>query len=283
MTSPAEGFMFNIKPTRVSLVGRPANKRKFLLTKSEEELETMDEVLQIIKEAKADGEDKLIEAMKASGKDTGTIDAAVGVYRLLSAFRDSMTEDDLTAMAGALKFEKQENVDDEEAKKAAEEAETKAAEEEAKQAAEEAEAKRAAEEAEAAKVADEANKNTEVEALKTRIAELERNTRRAELAAMVRDFKIGKTQDELVSTLEAVEKSGGDIEPVLETFRAAHNVIEQGLGEIGSDLPSDLNRDIYTKMEAAVERIMKEEQVTKTKAWELLDQREPALVAEYYK
>lgn len=103
MTSPMEGFMFDIKPREVSLVKRPANKREFLLTKNDGE--EMDELLQAVLETQADNEDAVVESLKARGLDDSAIEAAKGVMRLISAYSDKFDGDAFKEIGKAVGFE----------------------------------------------------------------------------------------------------------------------------------------------------------------------------------
>lgn len=285
MSSPSQGFMFKIRPTRVSIVDRPANKRMFLVTKSQENGK-MDEIIQIITETEADNEEALVTALKSSGKDDGTVDAVISIYRTLNAYRESITEEDLGELTKALEYKAPEGDDDAdaEAKKAAEEAEAKKAEDDAKAVAEEAEAKKAAEEAEEIKKA-EAIKGDEVETLRAKVAELEGKTRRDELSKLVAGLRVGKTEDELVDALKSVEDAGGKIEPLIEVFKAADANIRASLGEIGSDLPGQVSEDVYGQLESHAHTIMSSSDTPMrfADALKKAGDDHPELMTEYYK
>ena len=249
----------------------------------------MDEIIQIITETEAANEEQLVEALKSSGKDDGTVDAVVSIYRTLNAYRDSITEKDLSELTKALKFEVPPS-DEAEAKakkdaEEAEEAEAKKAVEDA-EAEKEAEAKKAAEEAEETKKAEEAKKaeGDELDALRTKVAELEGKTRRDELAKLVAGLRVGKTEDELVDALKAVEGAGGEIEPLVGVFKAADASIRASLGEIGSDLPGVVAEDVYGQLEAKAREIMKSSDtpIDFSHALKRAGEENPELTTEYY-
>lgn len=281
MSSPFEGYMFEIRPTRVSLVKRPANKRKFLVTKSEESI-VMDEIIQVITETEASNEEALVETLKSQGKDDGTVQAALALARTLSAFSDSISEEELAGLVktiGIVKDEEEVATDTEA---------TEVVEETAEEALEEVEAEPVeAEKAEEA-VADEAeevekSEDSELEELRKKVAELEQANRKAELSDMVDGLKVGKAQDELVDILKAVDDAGGNVEQVVDVLRSADQIVRQGFGEIGSDLPGDSGTDAWQAIEKAARTIMKSDSVDYSHAMDMVHERHPELVAEYYK
>ena len=278
MSSPAEGYMFEIRPTRVSLVRRPANKRKFLVTKSEES-NVMDEIIQIITETEASNEEALVETLKSQGKDDGTVQAALALARTLSAFSDSISTDELTELVKAIGLVNDET-EEETAEEVTEETVTEEAQEEVTDEAVEADkAEEVADEAEEVEESD----TSELDELRKRVAELESDNRKAELSGMVDGLQVGKTTDELADVLKAVDDAGGDVEQVVSVFRAADQAIKQSFGEIGSDLPGELNTDAHAAIEKAAREIMKSEKIGYAQAYARVNEVHPELVAEYYK
>lgn len=272
MSSPIEGYMFEIRPTRVSLVKRPANRRKFLVTKSEERI-VMDEIIQIITETEASNEEALVETLKSQGKDDGTIQAVLALARTVSAFSDSISEEDFSTLmksVGLVKEAEEEETAEEAVEEVAEEAVV-----------EEAEAEKAEEVADVVEEV-EKSESPELVELRNKVAELEANSRREELSRMVDGLRVGKTQDELVEVLKAVDDAGGNVESVVEVFRAADNMLKYGLGEIGSDLPGEVNKDAFAKIEDAARQIMKSDGVGYSKAMALVNERQPELIKQYY-
>ena len=293
MTSPFTGFMFDVKPTRVSLVKRPANKRKFLVTKSQEE-EKMDfsEIIQIIQKTEADNEEALVEVLQSAEKDEGTIQAAVSIYRTLSAFADSLDGDDLVAIGKALSPKVTEEVEEvveeavekeetEEVVEKADESEevTEEVEETVEKTEEETEEVTETEETEEVHKSD---TDEQIETLHNKIASLEADRRRNELRDMVKGLRVGKDEDTLVEILMDIDKADGDVAPIVETWKTASDSVLQALTEIGSELPGIVSKNVYAEAEAEVARIAKDEGVSIASAWKLLGDRNPALIKKYY-
>lgn len=294
MSSPSPGFMFEIRPMRVSIVDRPANKRKFLITKSKDE-GRMDEIIQIITETEGDNEEALVEALKAADKDAGTIDAVTSIYRTLSAFRDSITERDLNEIAKSLKYDVEDRPTEaapaEESVTETVEAEAEAVEEETVEKAEEAVedvevVETVVADSDSVEEAEEVSKSSEeIDALRGRVQELETKTRRDELYKLIAGLRVGKTEDELVDVLKAVEESGSDVTPIVEVFRAADANVRASLGEIGSDMPGEVSADTWRKLEGRAREIMRdaEKPISFAHAIKRAGDENPELMKEYYK
>ena len=282
--SPEKGYMFDIRPSRVSLVKRPANRREFLVTKSEEEL-VMDEIIQIIKGTKAENEETLIEALKSEGKDEGTIQAALSVYRTLSAFRDSLSETDFNSIAKALEVKTVEDL-------ATEENIVKDDEEEVVEKTEE---ETVDETTETVEKTEEEVEDTEEVVEKSddestpqddKIAELEKTIlalttkhRDDELRAMVTGLHVGKSEDELFDILKSQDEAGADIGQVVGSWQSASTVVDSALTEIGSELPGVLNKTGGDALDVEAARIASEKNISTAAAYAQL----PAeLVAQYY-
>ena len=97
---------------------------------------------------------------------------------------------------------------------------------------------------------------------------------------MVEGLRVGKTEDELVEVL--LNKDAADVEAIVDTWKTASIAVESALTEIGSDMPGVVSGDVYQEAEAEVNRIAKDEGVSVTKAWNLLGDRNPALLKKYY-
>lgn len=284
MSSPEKGYMFDIRPKRVSLVKRPANRRRFLVTKSEEEL-VMDEIIQIITKTEAENEEVLVESLKSEGKDEGTIQAALSVYRTLSAFRDSLSDNDFGAIAKALEVKTEadieaeageENIvkDEEEVEKTEEEDADDAAE-----SVEKTEEEVETTEEEVTKDESDSESNDELAELKKEIALLKASTREKELRAMISGVRIGKSEDELYDILKAQDEKGADISQIVDSWKVASTAVESALTEIGSDLPGVLNKDGGDRLTAEAERIASEKGISVAEAWKHVP---TDLVRQYY-
>lgn len=290
MSSPMEGYMFDVRPTRVSLVKRPANKREFLITKNQE-VTPMDEVIQVITETQAENEESLVEALKSAEKDAGTTQAAVAVARVLAAFRDSLTESDLDEIAKSLAFKVAEEEVAEEEAVAEEEVEEEVVEEEtveeAPADAEPAEVT-ASEEAVAEEVVDEPKEdkvNEDLSALKAEVEALKAERELSKFKEMVEDLTLTKTSDEIAPILQSVAKSAGEeaLESILELLRAASSVSKIAFEEVGSAAPGRVYKsDAWAKIEDVAKQIMKDEGVAFERAVEFAVERNPELGREYY-
>ena len=250
MTSPLKGFMFDVMPTRVSLVKRPANKRSFLVTKSQEETE-MDfaEIIQIISKTEASDEDALVEALRSAEKDEGTIHAAVSIYRTMSAFADSLSYDDLAAIGKSLEITPVDEIVEEvveEVEKADDTAEEEVTEEAVVEEVVEKTEEIVEEVVETEVVEEEVSKSEDDEritALQAEIASLREDKTRRDLLKMVEGLRVGKTEDELVEVL--LNKDAADVEAIVDTWKTASIAVESALTEIGSDMPGVVSNDVY--------------------------------------
>lgn len=104
MTSPMPGFMFDIETEEVSFVKRPANKRRFLLTKNNGANITMDELFRIVMETEAANEDALVEALKSRGISDKGVEAVKGILRLASAYADELDPDTFKTIGKSLGY-----------------------------------------------------------------------------------------------------------------------------------------------------------------------------------
>lgn len=282
--SPEKGYMFAIRPTRVSLVKRPANRREFLVTKSEEEL-VMDEIIQIIKNTEAENEEVFVEALKSEGKDAGTIQAALSVYRTLSAFRDSLTDTDFSNIAKALEVKSVEDIEAEAGEEhivpvEKEESKEEVADEVADEV-EKAEKKAEAteEEVEKGDAASETQDDSRISELEKEITALKTGNRDKELREMVTGLTVGKSEDELLEILKSTDSAGGDVDGLVESWRTASEVVKSALEELGTEAPGEINKSGADALENEARRIAKDKGVSVAKAYTLIPEE---LVQKYY-
>lgn len=276
--SPEKGFMFNIRPTRVSLVKRPANRREFLVMKSEEEL-VMDEIIQIITKTTAENEDDLVAALE--GKDEGTIQAALSVYRTLSAFRDSLSTDDFGVISKALEVEEvvveEENIVKDEEK--ADEAKEEIADE-TEETVEKTEEKVEDTEEEVEKGDTEADaEEDKITKLEQELATLKAQNRVSDYEEMVAGLQIGKSEGEMIALLKDADATGSDIEALVESWTTASDIVKSAMVELGTDLHGDLNKNAGDSIDAEAQRIAKEQKISVAQAYKLVD---PETVRKYY-
>jgi hypothetical protein len=266
MSSPMQGFMSEIRPSRVSLVKRPANKREYLLIKSEDE---MDEIFRIISETEAENETELVEALKAADKDEKTIEAALAVARVFSAYSEDITKPDFEMIAKSLGFETAEKEDEtEEITKSDLEALPEA-------------------------IRNKVEKlQSESEATNERLTEIEKSlsdqdevTKLAEWKEKVSDLdNVAKSADELAVIAKGVADSSGDeaAEAFIEALRSANSTKSEDFEEDGSSAPGDeSNEDAYELAKAKAEKIVEAENVTFHKAMQLVAERHPELANRY--
>ncbi len=104
MSSPMPGFMFDMETEEVSMVKRPANKRRFLLTKHNGANITMDELFRIVMETEAANEDALVEALKSRGVSQKGVEAVRGILRLASAYAEELDPDTFKTIGKSLGY-----------------------------------------------------------------------------------------------------------------------------------------------------------------------------------
>lgn len=269
MSSPMQGFMSEIRPSRVSLVKRPANKREFLLIKSEEM--TMDEIFRIISETEADNEGALVEALKAAEKDEKTIEAALAIARVFNAYSEDITKADFDIIQKSLGFEVEKTVEEtEEITKSDLEA---------------------LPEAVRAKVE---KLQSEAEATNERIAEIEKALSEKDEAEVLASWKekvadldqVAKSADELAAIVKGVADTSGDeaAEALIEALRSASATKSEDFEEDGSSAPGDEgNEDAYELAKAKAQQIVDAEGVSFYKAMTLVTERHPELANRYSK
>lgn len=269
MSSPMQGFMSEIRPSRVSLVKRPANKREYLLIKSEEM--TMDEIFRIISETEADNESALVEALKAAEKDEKTIEAALAIARVFDAYSEDITKADFDIIQKSLGFEVEKTVEEtEEITKSDLEA---------------------LPEAVRAKVE---KLQSEAESTNERIAEIEKALSEKDEAEVLASWKekvadldnVAKSADELAAIAKGVANSSGDeaAEAFIEALRSANSTKSEDFEEDGSSAPGDEgNEDAYELAKAKAQQIVDAEGVSFYKAMTLVAERNPELANRYSK
>lgn len=241
--------MFNIKPRLVSLVEHPANRREFLVTKNKES-HGMDKIIEIIKSAETADEAGLVEALKARGVEQDGIDAAVTVKRVLGAFADTLSEEDLMGIAKSVDFK----------------VETKATTEEQK-----VEPEPNKGEAEMQKHDEEMTK------LREEVAQLKAERRLEELRKMAADIKVGD-QTEILETLKDIDQAGGDVQKALKVFKSASAAVEAAIGtEIGSSAPGQEDEG-YAAIQVEARKIASEKGVDYYEALSILEKTRPDFV-----
>ncbi len=91
----------DLEAVEVSLVPRAANKRRFLVMKSETEVDhPMEEILKAILETDLEDEAKVDEVLKAAKLSDKGQNAVKGALRLLNAYKDELPKDILKTLAG---------------------------------------------------------------------------------------------------------------------------------------------------------------------------------------
>lgn len=90
----------DLEAVEVSLVPKAANKRRFLIFKSEEEEKPMEEILKAILETDLEEENKVDEILKAAKLSGKAQNAVKGALRLLNAYKDELPKDIMKTLAG---------------------------------------------------------------------------------------------------------------------------------------------------------------------------------------
>lgn len=90
----------DLEAVEVSLVPKAANKRRFLIFKSEEEEKPMEEILKAILETDLEDEKKVDEVLKAAKLSDKAQNAVKGALRLLNAYKDELPKDVMKTLAG---------------------------------------------------------------------------------------------------------------------------------------------------------------------------------------
>ncbi|RJQ04429.1 MAG: hypothetical protein C4551_10775 [Bacillota bacterium] len=91
----------DLEAVEVSLVPRAANKRRFLVMKSETEVDhPLEKVLKAILETDLEDEAKVDEVLKAAKLSDKGQNAVKGALRLLNAYKDELPKDILKTLAG---------------------------------------------------------------------------------------------------------------------------------------------------------------------------------------
>lgn len=92
----------DVETKEVSLVKRGANRKVIALSKSESD---MDNILEAVLGTEAEGEAKVLETFKNAGLSEKGMEAATGLYRLLTAFKDELNGEGVGSVIKAAGFE----------------------------------------------------------------------------------------------------------------------------------------------------------------------------------
>ena len=103
MPSKTINVLTNLRTVEVSLVRRGANNKRIGLTKSAEDRNkmTFQELLANVLDTVAEGEEKLLESLKAQGLGDEEIQIAKASYRMQNGFRDKLDTNSFAAVAKA--------------------------------------------------------------------------------------------------------------------------------------------------------------------------------------
>lgn len=204
----------DLRVEEVSLVGKPANRRKFLLTKGD----TVDEKeLMALMKAAADDESALEDWLSKAGLSEKAAGAVRGATRLLSAFKDEPGMQKLMQLLAAMGgFGKP--PEDEEAGKA-----------------DKAEKTQKSEDVVPEKV------QKQLDDLQKQLDEAREKVAKSEATTKARDTysRIPGNPEELAELLVKADKAGEDLSKPLNALLAAINTAMAGLyKQIGSDAPA---------------------------------------------
>lgn len=93
-------MLTQLQTGEISLVRRGANDKRIALTKSEDDM-PLEELLKSVLETEAEGEQALIESLKAAKIDDEAIEIAKANYRMQHGFKDKLSEDALAVVVKA--------------------------------------------------------------------------------------------------------------------------------------------------------------------------------------
>lgn len=259
--SPKAGEMTGIEPFEVSHVGRPANRRKYLFTKSEKGNE-MDNLISVAKSVEAKNEPELRETLKSRGVAGDALEAAVLISRLAQAF-------DEVDLAGALGVE------------AAPAAEPEAPGEVNKSDLPENVRKYLS------------NLEGQVTGLTKAIAEQRGRERLAKFQSDLADLTHLGNTNEIAALVKSVDDVDNTVTAkLIEVLRSANEVASNGAGDLyksvgtageGSAVPTDIDAANDELDRRAREYMNKsEEKITLTKAYEQVLNSDPELRARLY-
>lgn len=307
-----------LKVAEVSLVDKPANRRRFLILKQENGMQQED-VLKAVLEAELEDEGKVDTVLKAAGLSENAQAATKGALRLLNAFKEEMPKDIFSKLAECSGYPPPEpatkaavaETPEEKQKRLEEEAAAAAVAAAAKQAKAKKEdgpvvkadgsldlsgvpeEVRPAVEAiwkshqEAVAKAEQLQKSLDEEKTRRRTAEF------IQKAEQQYSNLPGTTPVDLAPVLMAIEGSAPEAYAKLETvLKAADVAIKQGLlfKSIGSDKGSDgSGNSAWVRIEAAADKLVQAVQkdggrrITKAQAIDRVLQGDKALYAEYLK
>ncbi len=209
--------LVDLRVEEVSLVGKPANRRKFLLTKQEDVMNEK-ELLELMKAA-ADDESVLEDWLSKAGLSEKAAGAVRGATRLLSAFKDEPGMQKLMQLLAAMGgFGKPMGDEEDKADKADKAEKTQKSEDALPE--------------KVQKRLDDMQK--ELDAAKEKVAKAEATTKARETYS-----RIPGNPEELAVLLVKADKAGEDISKPLNVLLAAINTAMAGLyKQIGSDAPA---------------------------------------------
>ena len=97
-------MLTNVQTAEVSLVRRGANNKRFALTKEDRSMKFA-ALLTTVLATEAEGESKLVETLKAAGKDEEAIEVAVANFRIQTGFKDKLSKEELATVTKAAGLE----------------------------------------------------------------------------------------------------------------------------------------------------------------------------------
>lgn len=207
----------------------------------------MDKIIEIIKSTESADEASLVGTLKERGVEQDGIDAAVTLKRVLGAFADTLTEDDLMGIAKSVDFkvevaepvtpEPTNNGEGEEMQK----------------------------------------HDEEMTKLREEVAQLKAERRLEDLRKMAADIKVGD-QDDILETLKDIDNAGGDVTKAVALLKTASAAVEAVVGqEIGSSAATEMDEG-YEAIQAEARKIASEKSVDYYEALSILEKTRPDFV-----
>lgn len=272
--SPSPGFMYDFETQEITLTRAPANKQPYFLTKSQGEIElTMDEIVDVLKNADFEGAEDLAAALEDRGIDSDGIEAAKAIAVIKEAYSDAVSEDVLADV-----FEVEQSTDSAESDEDDAEEETTA----------KADGEDDTEVSDALKNALD-RVNNRLDSIEKRVEESEEESRLETWKNRVSDLEaVPGDADELAQELLDLERSVDEdtAEKHLERLRSVQKVAESGgedvFKEHGSSASGGSGSDAYDKLKKRAQEIANEnEDVGASEAMRKAREENPELAQEY--
>lgn len=243
-TSPSPGYLSDGDPMEVSLVGRPANRREYLLTKNRNK-EEMDELLKAIESVEADNEQDLEKALEGYSEDA--VAAAKAIARITHAYSDAV-DTEVLAKALGIEAEVQKGSDEgADNKEELSKSDLEALNPELRKKVE-------------SLIGKSESLEERVDAVSKAMADAAEARQREEIRKRVDNLRhLGSETDDLIDIVKSVSDHAGDeaADKVVEMLKSANEVAAKGSGEIYTEKGSGSEGSTSSSAQEAYEEIEK--------------------------